>query len=213
MFDYEQPDAQEIDRALTGDIVIIQDWDVNEFRALVAISGYFDRLLYVTRDVDGDILNLLDETQQTVRLYNQLETDRGGLLFEFGLLYLGFALILILAAVWLGLWFAERLARPVGRLAFAAEQIGQGDLDVQVREEPGKDEISVLGRIFNQMARQLKAQRETLLQNNRQIEARRRLFDSVLSSVTAGVLGLDGTGKVAFVKPLSRTPAWADRVD
>ena len=199
LFDYEQPDAQEIDRALTGDIVIIQDWDVNEFRALVAISGYFDRLLYVTRDVDGDILNLLDETQQTVRLYNQLETDRGGLLFEFGLLYLGFALILILAAVWLGLWFAERLARPVGRLAFAAEQIGQGDLDIQVREEPGKDEIAVLGRIFNQMARQLKAQRETLLQNNRQIEARRRLFDSVLSSVTAGVLGLDGTGKVAFV--------------
>jgi two-component system, NtrC family, nitrogen regulation sensor histidine kinase NtrY len=61
--------------------------------------------------VDGSILSLLDETRETVRLYQQLESDRGRLLFEFGLLYLGFALILILAAIWLGLWFAERLSR------------------------------------------------------------------------------------------------------
>jgi nitrogen fixation/metabolism regulation signal transduction histidine kinase len=66
--------------------------------------------------VDGEILSLLDETQETVELYRQLDDDRGRLLFEFGLLYLGFALILILAAVWLGLWFAEGLSKPVGRL-------------------------------------------------------------------------------------------------
>ena len=38
-----------------------------------------------------------------------------------------------------------------------------------------------------------------LLENNRQIEERRRQFDSVLSSVTAGVVGLDETGRVDFV--------------
>jgi two-component system nitrogen regulation sensor histidine kinase NtrY len=66
-----------------------------------------------------------------VQLYRQLELDRGRVLFEFGLLYLGFALIMILAAIWLGLWFAERLSRPVGRLASAAQRVGQGDLDVR----------------------------------------------------------------------------------
>ncbi len=94
---------------------------------------------------------------------NQLECERGRLLFNFGLLYLGFALILILAAVWLGLWFAERLARPVGRLAGAAQRVGGGDLDVQVAEEDGDDEIAMLGRLFNQMTRQLKGQREALV--------------------------------------------------
>lgn len=199
LFDFEMPGADEMARARAGETVIIRDWDNNEFRALVSLDAFADRLLYVSREVDGDILNLLDDTQETIHLYEQLESERGRLLFEFGLLYLGFALILILAAVWLGLWFAERLSRPVGRLAGAAQKVGAGDLDVQVVEEDGDDEIAMLGRLFNRMTRQLKAQRETLLENSRAAERRGRLFDSVLGSVTAGVIGLDADGRVAFV--------------
>jgi two-component system, NtrC family, nitrogen regulation sensor histidine kinase NtrY len=70
---------------------------------------------------------------------------------------------------------------------------------VQVVEEDGDDEIAMLGRVFNQMTRQLKGQRDALLDTNRQIERRRRLFDSVLSSVTSGVIGLDEAGRVTFV--------------
>ena len=199
LFDYEAPEPDAIGRARDGETVIIEDWDINEFRALVALGGIGDRFLYVSRDVDGELLALLDDTKDSARLYNQLEQDRGRLLFEFALLYLGFALILVLAAIWLGLWFAERLSRPVGRLAQAAERVGQGDLDVRVPEEDGDDEISMLGRLFNQMTGQLKVQRETLLDTNAQIDRRRRLFDSVLSSVTAGVVGLDDAGRVTFV--------------
>ena len=199
LFDFEQPSPEDIARAKAGETVIIQDAVNSEFRALVHLDAYADRYLYISREVDGKILGLLDETQQTVRLYQQLEAERGRLLFEFGLLYLGFALILILAAVWLGLWFAERLARPVGRLAGAAQRVGSGDLDVTVQEEEGDDEIAMLGRIFNQMTRQLKGQRDALMDGHSQTERRRRLFDSVLSSVTAGVIGLDSAGKVAFV--------------
>ena len=55
--------------------------------------------------------------------------------------------------------------------------MGGGDLDVQVPEEEGDDEIAMLGRLFNQMTRQLKGQRDALLDTNRQTEGRRRLFD------------------------------------
>ncbi|WP_095590707.1 sensor histidine kinase NtrY-like [Actibacterium ureilyticum] len=199
LFDYEPPSAGEITRADRGETVIIEDWDNNEFRALIKLDAFADRYLFISRTVDGGILSLLDDTQETVVLYQQLENDRGRVLFEFGLLYLGFALILILAAVWLGMWFAERLSRPVGRLAGAAQRVGAGDLDVRVIEEKGDDEIAMLGRLFNQMTRQLKAQRDALLDNNRQIEARRRLFDSVLGSVTSGVVGLDDKGRIDFM--------------
>jgi two-component system nitrogen regulation sensor histidine kinase NtrY len=199
LFDFERPDAARIERAMAGETVVIEDWANNEFRALIRLDAYADRLLYVARTVDGSILSLLDETQATVRLYQQLEAERGRLLFEFGLLYLGFAIILILAAVWLGLWFAERLSRPVGRLAGAAQRVGGGDLDVTVPEEEGEDEIATLGRVFNQMTRQLKGQREALIDSNRDTERRRRLFDSVLSNVTAGVVGLDAEGRIDFV--------------
>ncbi len=205
LFDFDPPGDAALQAAAAGETVIIKDWPQNEFRALLRIPGFVDRFLYVSRDVDGEILKLLDETQETIRLYNQLERERGRILFEFGVLYLGFALILVLAAVWLGLWFAERLSRPVGRLVGAVERVGQGDLDVQVPGGGrGQDEIAALGQVFNQMTRQLKAQREALLENTRQIEARRRLFDSVLSSVSPGVIGLDAEGRVEFVNPSAR---------
>lgn len=198
-FDYERPTSAQISDAFELGQLVIQDWSNDEFRALIPLDGFADRLLYVTREVDGSLLGLLDETQETARFYQQLERERGRVLFEFGLVYLGFALILVLAAVWLGLWFAERLSRPVGQLAGAAQRVGAGDLDVRVQEEEGDDEIALLGRLFNQMTRQLKGQRETLLESTRQIERRRRLFDSVLSSVTSGVVGLDAEGRVTFV--------------
>ncbi len=199
LFNYTAPSAADFATANAGQTALIDDWSNNELRALVELPAYPDRYLYISRVVDGKILKLLDETQQTVHLYQQLENERGKLLFEFGLLYLGFAIILILAAIWLGLWFAERLSRPVGRLAGAAQRIGAGDLDVQVLEEEGDDEIAMLGRIFNQMTRQLKGQREALMHNHRQTELRRRQFDSVLSSVTAGVIGLDAQGNIDFI--------------
>ncbi len=199
LFDYEQPTAAQIIQAQAGQVVLIQDWPNSELRALVNLPAFPDRLLYVSRKVDGKILGLLDETQQTAALYQQLESERGKVLFNFGVIYLVFAVILIIAAIWGGLWFAERLARPVGRLAGAAQRVGAGDLDVQVVEEESDDEIAMLGRLFNQMTRQLKGQREALLTINEQTEGRRRLFDSVLSNVTAGVIGLDATGHMDFV--------------
>ncbi|MDD7971245.1 sensor histidine kinase NtrY-like [Roseinatronobacter alkalisoli] len=203
-FNFTPPDSDAISAA-HDQIVVIKDWQNNEFRAIVALQNYVDRYLYVAREVDGEILSLLDETRETVALYQQLEQERGQLLFQFAALYLGFALILILAAVWLGLSFAERLARPVGRLAEAAQRVGAGDFDVQVKLARGDDEITLLGRVFNQMTTQLKGQHETLVENNRQIEARRRLFDSVLGSVTAGVIGLDAQGRLEFINKAGQT--------
>jgi two-component system nitrogen regulation sensor histidine kinase NtrY len=201
LFDFEDPSADDLARAKKGEVVLIQDWPNNEFRALLYLESFPDRYLYIARKVDGSILGLLDETKQNVALYQQLESERGKVLFNFGLLYLGFAVIVILAAIWGGLWFAERLSRPVGRLALAAQRVGAGDLDIQVVEESGDDEISMLGRLFNQMTRQLKGQREALMDSNRESETRRRLFDSVLTSVTAGVIGLDEAGRIDFANP------------
>jgi len=199
LFDYEPVTTAEIDTALREGILIIEDWENNEFRALIPLETFVDRFLFVSREVDGEILSLLDDTRETVGLYEQLEADRGRLLFEFGLLYLGFAAILILAAIWLGLWFAERLSRPVGRLVTASQQVGAGDLNVRLIKDDGEYEISLLGKNFNDMTAQLREQRDRLVENSRQIERRGRLFDSVLSSITSGVVGLDASGDIAFV--------------
>lgn len=199
LFGFEEPTQLDVEFAQAGKTVVIEDWDNNEFRALVQIDGFADRFLYISRTVDGGILKLLDETAATAKTYNQMETQRDQILSYYGLLYLGFASFVILSAIWLGMLFAERLARPVGRLAGAAQRVGAGDFDVQVAEEKGDDEIAMLGRVFNRMTQQVKRQRDDLVTANEITERRRRLFDSVLSGVSAGVVGLTSDGKIAFV--------------
>ncbi len=200
-FGYERPGPTDFLLAENSGLAIIEDLQNNEFRALIPLNAFRDRYLYVTRAVDGTVLSLLDDTTETVEQYEELATERGQLLFQFGLLYLGFAMVLILGAIWGGLWFAERLSRPVGRLVSASQRVGSGDLDVRVIEDDGEDEISQLGHYFNQMTSRLKFQRDELLETNHATERRRRLFDSVLSSVTSGVVGLDPRGRVTFVNP------------
>ena len=198
-FWFEQPTEEQFRAADREGTVLIEDWQNNEFRALVPLASLPNRYLYVTRDVDGSLLGLLDDTRATVGEYQQLERTRSQVLFEFSLLYLGFALLLVAAAIWLGLWFAERLSRPIGRLAAASEQVGKGNLNVQVPEPDTGDEIQTLGQSFNRMTRQLKAQREELVDSYRAAEEQRRLVDSVLTSVTAGVIGLDEHAQIDFV--------------
>ena len=77
-FWYERPDTAQLDAARSDGVILIEDWSQNEFRALVALPPLADRFLYVTRDVDGRLLGLLDDTRETIGEYQQLERDRQG---------------------------------------------------------------------------------------------------------------------------------------
>jgi two-component system, NtrC family, nitrogen regulation sensor histidine kinase NtrY len=200
-FNFEAPPENFLNMIYQDGIVIIKDWANNEFRAIKSLDSYKDKYLYVSRIVDGSILNLLDETQRTVKQYQQHESNRSMLLLDFAIIYVAFSVLLILAAVWVGLWFAERIAKPVGQLAAAAQRVGSGDLESRVSVEHNDDEISMLGRVFNQMTKQLKGQRNALLDANRTSEEGRRQFDSVLSGVTSGVIGLNVSEEIDFINP------------
>jgi two-component system nitrogen regulation sensor histidine kinase NtrY len=199
LFGYEEPNQEAMDSAKTGDLFIIEDWPNNEFRGLIKLESFADKYLYISRVVDGNILNLLDKTMESAITYNTMEAQREKILWSYGLLYFGFATFVILSSILLGMLFAERLSRPVGRLAGAAQRLGAGDFDVQVIEEKGDDEIAMLSRVFNHMTKQVKRQRDDLITANDYTERRRRLFDSVLSGVTAGVIGLSSDGNLGFI--------------
>jgi len=199
LFGYEEPSDEIMKSAELGDLIIIEDWPNNEFRSLIRLESFEDKYLYISRTVDGKILNLLDKTMESAITYNTMESQREKILWSYGLLYLGFATFVILSSILLGMLFAERLSRPVGRLAGAAQRLGAGDFDVKVIEEKGDDEIAMLSRVFNHMTKQVKRQRDDLIAANDYTERRRRLFDSVLTGVTAGVIGLSSDGNIGFI--------------
>ena len=199
LFDFEKISNADIDKAISGEIVIIKDWPTNEFRAIKKLTEFNNRLLYVSRIVDGNILQLLDETQDTVLLYQKIENERYGLLFKFGLLYIAFSVVMILIAVWMALWFAERLSKPVGRLAEAAKKVGSGDFDIKVMEENTKDEIAFLSKVFNRMTNRLKNQRNKLLENNKMVEHQREFLEAIISGVNGGIISINKEEKIEII--------------
>ena len=199
LFDFEKISNADIDKAISGEIIIIKDWPTNEFRAIKKLTEFKNRLLYVSRIVDGNILKLLDETQDTVLLYQKIENERYGLLFKFGLLYIAFSVVMILIAVWMALWFAERLSKPVGRLAEAAKKVGSGDFDIKVMEENTKDEIAFLSKVFNRMTNRLKNQRNKLLENNKMVEHQREFLEAIISGVNGGIISINKEEKIEII--------------
>ncbi|MEM1162799.1 MAG: PAS domain-containing sensor histidine kinase, partial [Pseudomonadota bacterium] len=117
LFNFEPPtDAHLAEAQQSGDVVLISDPDGDEIRALVFL-GQLGAYLYVSRFAQGDVLRLLDQTSQTVEFYDNLEATRRNLMFEWAAWYMAVALIVVMTAIMAGFWFAERLAKPVGRLA------------------------------------------------------------------------------------------------
>ena len=118
----------------------------------------------------------------------------------FAALYAVVSLVVLLAAIWSGLWAANRLVRPISGLIGAAERVSEGDLTAQVASRTATMTKSArLGLAFNRMTQQLGAQRGDLVAANRQIDERRRFTETVLSGVSAGVIGLDHDGTITIV--------------
>ena len=164
--------------------------------AMIPIDISASNLLYISKFKDIGVVSDINDVKRAVYEYRSVENKREGLHITFTMIFLVVALLLMLVAVFIGLNFANGIVTPITNLANAAERVSDGDLDVRVPNLNKKDEISDLSDIFNKMTEQLGNQREALLNANTQLESRRIFTETVLSGVTAGVIGIDKNEKI-----------------
>jgi two-component system, NtrC family, nitrogen regulation sensor histidine kinase NtrY len=197
--DPEPSRREDLEQAAAGVPVIGVYPENGEVWALFHLDALRDANLLILRSVDPKVFDYYMRTRNTVNEYKQLEKNRS----RFQLLFAGFygvvSLVVLLAAIWLGLWAANRLVRPISRLIGAAERVSEGDLSAQVEVMRDDDEMATLGLTFNRMTHQLETQRSALVAANRQIDERRRFTETVLAGVSAGVIGLDADGRITIV--------------
>jgi two-component system nitrogen regulation sensor histidine kinase NtrY len=195
-----KPSASDIaDARRAGRIVVDGDPNTGIIHALIYVPFLNDAYLLVVRKVNSQVFGYYQGTKETVGEYARLKANNQYVqLVLFGL-YVVFSLAVLLAAMWSGLWAANRLVRPISRLIDASEKVSGGDLDAQVRIERDDDELASLSLAFNRMTQQLSAQRGDLIAANRLNEARRRFTETVLSGVSAGVIGVDGEGRITII--------------
>ena len=196
-FDPQIPDWA-FKQALDGEVVIMTAKTEDRVRALLRLDIFTNAYLYVGRLIDPRVLAHIDTTDNAVRLYEELEGKRSNLQITFALIFVVVALMLLLAAIWVGLAFANNLSRPIGKLIVAAERVGSGDLSARVEAGGSADEIGTLARAFNLMTGDLQSQQGELLEANRQLDYRNRFIEAVLGGVSAGVVGLDRAGVITL---------------
>jgi two-component system nitrogen regulation sensor histidine kinase NtrY len=185
------------DRVRSGEVAVLTNPGDQRVRALVQLdSPLAETYLYVGRFVDPKVIDHVERTTRAVAEYAQLEGSRYSLEITFSAIFAVVALLLLLAAVWVGLTLATRLARPIARLIDAAEQVRGGDLSVRVDEQSAGDELGTLSRAFNRMTDRLDAQTRELVGANLELDERRRFIETVLAGVSAGVIGLDRQGVI-----------------
>jgi len=179
-----------------GDVAIMTNDSDDRVRALVRLNQFGDVYLFVGRFIEPRVLNHMEETQRAAAQYEQLEGQRSGFQITFALIFMMVAMLFLVAAVAIGIHFATQLAIPVSRLITAAEQVRGGDLAARVPEGDKDDELASLSRAFNRMTYQIESQQRELREANRQLDERRRFTETVLTGVSAGVIGLDRLGRV-----------------
>jgi two-component system, NtrC family, nitrogen regulation sensor histidine kinase NtrY len=193
---FAPPSARVFSEAATGQLTIWLFEDAGLIRALYKLEAYDDAYLYVARFVDPEILTSLRSFAGAVESYRAAEDSRARLQILFALAYLATAVLVLLAAVWLGLSNASRVAEPIGRLAEAAGRVASGDLAARVAVGRERDEVDALARAFNRMTAQLETQRNELVSARREAEDRSSFTQAVLSNVSAGVVGVDRAGRI-----------------
>jgi len=198
---YVKPPPRAIEVAREGKAVVIAPGKTNKVAAVIKLTSFDDTYLYIVRQVNPRVLLHLRRTRASVQEYQRLEERRTGVQIAFGLMYLAIALTLLLAAIWIGLWFANRLVAPIQRLIGAAKQVSEGDLDAEVDAHPSQGDLGQLGATFNNMTHELRSQRNELINANTMLDERRRFTEAVLSGVTAGVIGLDTKGIITLTNP------------
>lgn len=167
--------------------------------SVVRLRGFDDTFLYVARLLDPAVVAQLKQTQASVAEYAEIESRRLGIQVNFALMFAVIALTILMASVLIGLNFANSLVDPIRNIMSAANQVSTGDLHVQVPVVNSEGDLAQLGQTFNKMTQELRTQRDELVSASETIDSRRRFIEAVLSSASAGIIGVDASGSVGIL--------------
>jgi two-component system nitrogen regulation sensor histidine kinase NtrY len=173
--------------------------DANFVAAVIRLRAFNDTFLYVARPLDPNVVNQLKQTEVSVAEYAQIESRRLGIQVAFALMFAVIALTILMASVLIGLNFANSLVSPIRRLMNAAHTVSTGDLNVKVPVHQSEGDLAQLGETFNKMTQELRSQRDELVNASDLIDSRRRFIEAVLSSASAGIIGVDTSGSVGIL--------------
>ena len=160
---FVKPTEKEIDLALEGLPVLISNTIENKTSAMIKLNSLIDTYLYISRNIDPEIIKYLKDTEQAVNFYYSVENKQSGIKITFAIIYILVVGLLLFISTIIAIAFADRLTKPIINLITASNNISKGILDSKVPESETDEEFTMLNKNFNNMIQRLKKQQDKLL--------------------------------------------------
>jgi len=196
-----RPEANDFEDAKKNEPLCLILDEGKTFVALRPLSSFDDMFLYVARPVDPFTVEFPKQASRLVALYDAFDAHRRSIKIAFATMYVSISLIMLLAATWLGLSFANGLVAPIRRLIAATDQVSSGNLYVQVPINRTEGDLAHLGETFNKMTSELRLQQNRLMAASNLIDERRVFTEAVLSGVPVAVIGVGPKGVITALNP------------
>ena len=161
------PSDDDYDQALNGKTVFISNSLDNKTSVMIKLTSLVDTYLYISRNIDPEILRYLNETEEAVSFYYSVENSQTGIKVTFAIIYIIVVTLLLFLSTSIAITFASRLTKPIINLIGASEAISKGALDVKVPNIGADEEFKQLNENFNSMIDRLKKQQDKLLATER----------------------------------------------
>ena len=161
------PSDEDYNQVLEGKPVFITGNLKNKTTVMSKLTSLVDTYLYISRNIDPEILRYLNETEEAVSFYYSVENSQTGIKVTFAIIYIIVVTLLLFLSTSIAITFASRLTKPIVNLIGASDSISKGALDVKVPDLDTDDEFKELNRNFNSMIERLKEQQDKLLATER----------------------------------------------
>ena len=161
------PSDEDYNQVLEGKPVFITGNLKNKTTVMSKLTSLVDTYLYISRNIDPEILRYLNETEEAVSFYYSVENSQTGIKVTFAIIYIIVVTLLLFLSTSIAITFASRLTKPIVNLIGASDSISKGALDVKVPDLDTDDEFKELNRNFNSMIERLKEQQDKLLTTER----------------------------------------------
>ncbi|MEW6211419.1 MAG: ATP-binding protein [Acidobacteriota bacterium] len=179
--------------------------DARSIYILAAVNVSDADALVVARQFPDDLTHLADSINEQHANFHNLLGKIKRIKTTYVLLLAAVTLLLIFAASWLALYVARSITVPIQALAEATQKVARGDFTHRVDVLAQDELVSLIGS-FNRMAAQLQENRlsleraaEDLSRTNLALDDRRRYIETVLESLSTGVISTDEKNGIATI--------------
>lgn len=155
---------EDLNNATAGEIIVKENHGT--VQALIQIDSELQDIavyLWISKGIDQNILKYVTKARDSTQYYNELLENQNRFQITLMILFALSSLLLLLAAIWMGITLANILVTPITRLISAANDVSKGDLTVRIPEIHIKNELNKLVQSFNRMTERLERQNKDLI--------------------------------------------------